>query len=112
MTAQQVRDEIEQAIARGWTASRIVSEYGYDHSTVDRVWDLMDARAAERDKPVRVKRRRNLSPCGTRAAYERHRARKQPVDEACREAVRLYRVAERARLRALKERIRAQRGAA
>lgn len=27
-----------------------------------------------------------LMPCGTRAAYERHRVRGEPIDEACRMA--------------------------
>lgn len=29
---------------------------------------------------------RELKPCGTRAAYERHRRRGEPIDDACHEA--------------------------
>jgi hypothetical protein len=33
---------------------------------------------------------RPLAPCGTRAAYDRHFRRGEPVDEACRLAAREY----------------------
>lgn len=38
---------------------------------------------------------RPLAPCGTRAAYERHLRRKEPVDDACREANNAANVARR-----------------
>lgn len=34
----------------------------------------------------RTKPKRELAPCGTRAAYERHRKNGEPIDEACRTA--------------------------
>ena len=37
------------------------------------------------------------SPCGTHAAYKRHKRRKEPVDEACREAASEHVRAQRAR---------------
>ena len=37
------------------------------------------------------------SPCGTHAAYKRHKRRKEPVDEACREAAAEHVRAQRAR---------------
>lgn len=37
-----------------------------------------------RTKPVGSGRK--LAPCGTPAAYERHRRRKEPIDQACRDA--------------------------
>lgn len=33
---------------------------------------------------------RQLQPCGTRAAYERHRRRREFIDEACTEANRTH----------------------
>lgn len=43
-----------------------------------------------------------LAPCGTRAAYERHLRRKEPVDDACREANNAANVAKRDRQRELR----------
>ncbi|MCP2339214.1 hypothetical protein [Actinomadura rupiterrae] len=37
----------------------------------------------------------DLRPCGTRAAYERHRRHGQPIDEACRKAKSAYVYAKR-----------------
>lgn len=33
---------------------------------------------------------RQDAPCGTRAAYARHRRRGEPIDQACRDAERAY----------------------
>ncbi|HEY8378102.1 MAG TPA: hypothetical protein VIK91_16510 [Nannocystis sp.] len=45
--------------------------------------------------------RRQVQPCGTKAAYERHRRRREPVDDACRSAHNRYvRTRMRARYRA------------
>lgn len=38
---------------------------------------------------------RELAPCGTAAAYRRHSKQREPIDEACRTAERLYRAERR-----------------
>ena len=43
----------------------------------------------------------DLMPCGTQGAAERHRRRKEPLDEACRVAAREYERARRARRKAV-----------
>lgn len=40
-----------------------------------------------------------LRPCGTRSAYERHRARGEDVDEACHEAYRAYAIVKQVKAR-------------
>lgn len=43
----------------------------------------------KRAYPKRKKPTRQLVPCGTLSAYQRHLVKKEPIDDACREANRL-----------------------
>lgn len=44
MTAPQpLRDQVEQAVARGWRPSRIMRELAVDYDTYRRIRDAMDA---------------------------------------------------------------------
>lgn len=52
---------------------------------------------------------RMLAPCGTHAAYARHKSHDEPIDDACRDAERAY---QRARVRAARAKRAAQREAA
>ncbi|KJK40260.1 hypothetical protein UK15_07890 [Streptomyces variegatus] len=40
----------------------------------------------KKPQPKKSTRRWNVAPCGTRAAYQRHVRKKEPIDAACREA--------------------------
>ncbi|AMW11649.1 hypothetical protein A4E84_20410 [Streptomyces qaidamensis] len=42
--------------------------------------------AKKKPQPKKSTRRWNVAPCGTRAAYQRHVRKKEPIDAACREA--------------------------
>src|SRR5690606_18216086 len=46
--------------------------------------------AARRARRVTGARPMSPKPCGTRAAYERHRRQGEPIDDACREANAAY----------------------
>ncbi|MFF5984377.1 WhiB family transcriptional regulator [Streptomyces olindensis] len=41
---------------------------------------------AKRPQPKKSPRRQDVAPCGTPAAYQRHIRKKEPVDQACRDA--------------------------
>ncbi|MEU6222282.1 WhiB family transcriptional regulator [Streptomyces sp. NPDC047042] len=42
--------------------------------------------AVKRPEPEKPKVGRQLAPCGTKSAYERHRRKREPIDQACRDA--------------------------
>jgi hypothetical protein len=54
-------------------------------------------------QPEPLRGPRSLTPCGTHSAYQRHVRRGEPIDNACREAHRLYQAAFRASNPALQE---------
>ncbi|MEC3995065.1 WhiB family transcriptional regulator [Actinacidiphila sp. DG2A-62] len=76
-----------EAECRAW-AMQVGVEYG--------VWGGTSAadRRHQGVKPVRMERQ--VKPCGTQAAYDRHIKRGEPVDDECREANRLRQAARRA----------------
>ncbi len=53
---------------------------------------------------------RQLRPCGTRAAYERHRKKGEPIGAACREANRIAQEARRALVAAVPGDVRVSHG--
>jgi ribosomal protein S21 len=55
----------------------------------DRTWRQLTAWTYSEDTTTR-RFKRPLKPCGTLAAARRHRARGEPVDDACVEAERTY----------------------
>lgn len=65
----------------GYSGRRIAQETGYGTGAVYR-----SLRVKKAGEPLPVFA---LAPCGTAAAYERHRANGQPIDEACRDANRV-----------------------
>lgn len=84
-----IRDQVEQAIARGDAIDQICRNLDVTPGTVVRARQQMDAAIAEsapKVAPNRYRRTVAVHPCGTRAAYERHLSRFEPIDEACRDA--------------------------
>ena len=76
--AGDVKDAVEQAIARGWRPDQICLELGVPAARVGAIWRAMQA--AVDDQPSRPR------PCGTHAAYERHRARGEAPCSRCKRA--------------------------
>lgn len=90
---------IEQAIARGLTASAIADQLAVDIDHVHRVWDRMDEIATEDDVAQSLEHReqldvgpsgRLLEPHGTHAAFDRHRKRGEDPCARCRVGERAY----------------------
>lgn len=86
---------IEQARARGLTVAQTAALLGVEPIDVAGVWAAMDAAVGEPSPEVKARRtgrrgRPIVYPCGTRAAYERHRRHHEPPCEACRRAKYLY----------------------
>jgi hypothetical protein len=84
------RDLIEQAVARGELLDEIVVALGVSSDVVDKAMRRMDTithPAQPRPKKVVTSTpRTGLMPCGTRAAYERHRRRGEEPCRPCFEA--------------------------
>lgn len=88
MTATLTADlvlKVEQAIARhGFTASQLMQRFDLDYGTVR----LIIARTEGKVRRPSVNRARYLPeqvlPCGTHAAYNRHRAHNETPCKACR----------------------------
>ncbi|MEU7293353.1 hypothetical protein AB0A76_09135 [Streptomyces exfoliatus] len=57
---------------------------------------LAELRAIPTTKPPQPRTVRQLAPCGTHAAYQRHRRHGEPVCDDCREAARLRSAKQRA----------------
>lgn len=79
---------IQQMRALGWSAEATADKLGI---TVDRVrmaWAAQDQDLIEDGIQAVAESNRNrvyrVAPCGTRAAYRRHRRRGEPIDDACR----------------------------
>lgn len=98
------RIEIEQGIARGETVIDMCRRLRVAEDDVCAVWLRMD-RINEtgdtdlpRGRPRTAYRRgkkgpRPEAPCGTRAAFDRHRRRGEDIDAACIDAERVYQAA-------------------
>lgn len=88
MTSVAQRTKIEQSIARGESPEHIATSLNVPLRNVHAVRAALDRINNESDKPTAVPNcgKKRLQPCGTRAAYERHRRRKEPVDDACKAA--------------------------
>lgn len=92
-----VRENIEQAIARGLDNDHIAA-LGHDPHTITAVRDNLDAiAAADEHNPDLAARSSaplvdefNRRYCGTHAAYQRHKARGEAVDVYCANAERKY----------------------
>lgn len=90
MTAKDRKDLVEQAVARGETLEWIVTHLDVTPRYVARVRRGMDEAVAEEDRPGGGRGPgRNVTPCGTYAAYQRHVRRHEPIDQECRDAKRL-----------------------
>lgn len=108
------RIAIEQAIARGEATAQICDTLAVAPSVVADVLRAMEEAVAVDNAqdmpdlpPPRPERHphewwpeRKLRPCGTHAAYSRHRGRGEPVDDQCLTAERDYQREKRRRLRA------------
>ena len=68
---ERVRQQVEALAHRGLSTAEIARALGLNPGRVAR---------------LRPNREPGLAPCGTRTAYNRHRRRGEPVDEACRPA--------------------------
>lgn len=66
---ERVRQQVEALARRGLSTAEIARALGIRPDRVAR---------------LRPDREPGLAPCGTRTAYNRHRRRGEPVDEACR----------------------------
>lgn len=83
--------KVEQAVARGLTLDEICASLHVDPTLVDRVVQRMELAVAEIDRPGGGCQHANVAPCGTHAAFQRHRSRREPIDQECRDAEREYR---------------------
>lgn len=87
-----LRIRIEQHIARGDSAAFIAARIGCSETDVWHVWNYLEAvnetppAVPTPPRPSREPRSRELRPCGTVSAYERHLRRGEPTDPACRAA--------------------------
>lgn len=90
------RTLIEQAVARGETLDWICDNLNVSTRLVDATLRRMDELLAEPEpverprRPKRERRPRQLRPCGTHAAFGRHRARGETPCTECTEAEREY----------------------
>lgn len=97
------RDDIEAARARGLTLTETALHLGVALRAVQLIWDRMDEIAVEEDHAEprqqldRGSTGRLLEPCGTHAAFQRHKTRGQAACQRCRVGERAYQAA-RARI--------------
>lgn len=87
MPTDNTRVLVEQRIARGWDDQRIAADVGLHVEEVAACRYALDELIREADDPL---------PCGTHAAYNRHRAAGEPTDPACDAGERAYQAARRA----------------
>lgn len=100
ITAHGSQDaRIEQAIARGLTATAICDTLGVSADDVHRVWDRLDKAVTEPDVTVSLVHRerleigphgRLLQPHGTHAAFRRHHNRGEKPCADCTVGERRY----------------------
>lgn len=91
------------------TITRLAAEGLTDKSIAERLgwkpWQVKEHRRRHHIPSIHPKGGKfrwpdaRLKPCGTDAAYERHKRRGEPVDEACREAHRIAAAEKRVRLK-------------
>jgi hypothetical protein len=82
MTAAASREDIEIGIARGWTITNIMRRTGATYEQYRAVREHLDAVNYSREIVVTL----ISDECGTEAGYSRHRRRKEPGCQPCREA--------------------------
>jgi len=86
--ADPTTDELAKAVCRGCPVLATCRDWALNNRIEHGVWGGLDER--ERRNLLRkrsaIKQRgsgRQKAPCGTRAAYDRHRKNGEPIDEAC-----------------------------
>ncbi|MGW5408974.1 WhiB family transcriptional regulator [Streptomyces spiralis] len=79
----------EEGLGAGYRAGIFAGLNGAQRAVLARNQEAKVRKETATKPAAPVKRRgpgRKPAPCGTRAAYQRHRAKKEPVDDACRAA--------------------------